>query len=211
MASTAVVTAIGCDEDGWRRMSGPGVVDTESYDSWPAFLRRVRARGAAGVQLVTSDAHEGLRRAIEEVFQGAAWQRCVVHLMRDCARAASGSRSPWRRVSRVVAPVFRLRDAGAAGAAHHLAVETLESCRGDAARILGGSRARRAGIPRLPGLALEAPAYRQRPGAGERGDKAQVARGAGPPVGRLPREAGGGRSRATWTRGGGTLCFVKTT
>ena len=25
---------------------------------------------------------------IEEVFQGAAWQRCVVHLMRDCPRAA---------------------------------------------------------------------------------------------------------------------------
>lgn len=136
VASTAVVTAIGCDEDGWRRVLGLGVVDTESYDSWLAFLRRVRARGAAGVQLVTSDAHEGLRRAIEEVFQGAAWQRCVVHLMRDCARAASGSRSLQRRVSRIVAPVFRLRDAGAAGAAYHLAIGMLESCRGDAARIL---------------------------------------------------------------------------
>lgn len=51
-----------------------------------------------GVRLVTSDAHEGLRRAVEETFQGAAWQRCAVHLMRDCARAASGS----RRRSRVV-------------------------------------------------------------------------------------------------------------
>ena len=65
---------------------------------------------------------------MEEVFQDAAWQRCVVHLMRDCARAASGSR--------IVAPVFRLGDAGAAGAAYRLAIETLESCRGDAARIL---------------------------------------------------------------------------
>ncbi|MBR3313997.1 MAG: transposase [Atopobiaceae bacterium] len=102
VASTAVVTAIGCDGDSWRRVPGLGVVDTEGYDSWPAFLRRIRARGVAGVMLVTSDAHEGLRRAIEEVFQGSAWQRCVVHLMRDRARAASGSRSLQRRVSTVV-------------------------------------------------------------------------------------------------------------
>jgi putative transposase len=136
VASTAVVTAIGCDEDGWRHVLGIGVVDTESYDSWLAFLRGVRSRGVAGVQLVTSDAHEGLRRAIEEVFQGAAWQRCVVHLMRDCARAASGSRSLSRRVSRIVAPVFRLKDEGAVRAAYHLAIGMLESCCRDAARIL---------------------------------------------------------------------------
>ena len=135
VASTAVVTAIGCDEGGWRRVLGLGVVDTESYDSWLAFLRRVRARGVTGVQLVTSDAHEGLRRAIGEVFQGAAWQRCVVHLMRDCARAA-GSGSLSRRVSRTVAPVFRLKDAGAVRAAYHIAIEMLESCCKDAARIL---------------------------------------------------------------------------
>lgn len=135
VASTAVVTAIGCDEDGWRRVLGLGVVDTESYDSWLSFLRRVRARGVTGVQLVTSDAHEGLRRAIGEVFQGAAWQRCVIHLMRDCARAA-GSRSLSRRVSRIVAPVFRLKDAGAVRAAYHLAIEMLEKCCRDAARML---------------------------------------------------------------------------
>ena len=31
VASTAVVTAIGCDEGGWRRVLGVSVVDTESY------------------------------------------------------------------------------------------------------------------------------------------------------------------------------------
>ena len=63
-------------------------------------------------------------------------QRCVVHLMRDCARAASGSGSLQRRVSRIVAPVFRLEDAGAMRAACHLAIEMLEKCCRDAARIL---------------------------------------------------------------------------
>jgi len=136
VASTAVVTAIGCDEEGWRHVLGIAVVDTESYDSWSEFLGRVKARGVTGVQLVTSDAHEGLRRAIEETFQGAAWQRCAVHLMRDCARAASGSRQLQRRVSRIVAPVFRLKEEGAVRAAYHLAIEMLESCCPKAAEIL---------------------------------------------------------------------------
>ena len=135
VASTAVVTAIGCDEGGWRRVLGLGVVDTEAYDSWLAFLRKVRDRGVRGVGLVTSDAHPGLVRAVSEVFQGAAWQRCVVHLMRDCARAA-GSRQLSRRVSRIVAPVFRLKEAGAVRAAYHLAVDMLGSCCPEAAAVL---------------------------------------------------------------------------
>lgn len=136
VASTAVVTAIGCDEDGWRHVLGIGVVDTEGYDSWSEFLGRVKSRGVTGVMPAASDAHEGLRRAIEETFQGAAWQRCAVHLMRDCARAASGSRRLQRRVCRIVAPVFRLKEEGAARAAYHLAVEMLESCCPKAAEIL---------------------------------------------------------------------------
>jgi len=35
------------------------------------------------VQLAISDAHEGLRRAIEQVLVGATWQRCRVHFMRN--------------------------------------------------------------------------------------------------------------------------------
>ena len=71
VASTAVVTAIGYDAGGWRRVLGVDVVDTESYDSWLAFLRAIRSRGAAGVRLVVSDAHPRLVRALGEVFQGA--------------------------------------------------------------------------------------------------------------------------------------------
>lgn len=72
VCSTAVVTAIGCDEGGWRHVLGLPVVDTESYDSWLGFLRAIKDRGVRGVQLVTSDAHKGLVGAIEEVFQGAS-------------------------------------------------------------------------------------------------------------------------------------------
>lgn len=80
----------------------------------------------------------------------------------------------WRRVSRVVAPVFRLRSAGTAGGGlppRHRDARVVPRGRREDPR---GGRARRAGIPRLPGLALEAPACQQRAGEGERGDKAQV-------------------------------------
>lgn len=135
VASTAVVTAIGCDAGGWRRVLGVDVVDTESYDSWLAFLRKVRDRGVSGVELVVSDAHGGLVAAAAEVFQGAAWQRCAVHLMRDCMREA-GSWQLRRRVGRIVSQVFRGRDAATVTAMYHVACDMLQGCCPRAAAIL---------------------------------------------------------------------------
>ena len=40
-------------------------------------------RSRRGVQLVISDAHEGLKQAIQKVMLGASWQRCRVHFMRN--------------------------------------------------------------------------------------------------------------------------------
>ena len=48
---------------------------------WLAFLRSLTARGLSGVELVTSDAHQGLKNAIAAVFTGASWQRCRTHFM----------------------------------------------------------------------------------------------------------------------------------
>lgn len=135
VASTAVVTAIGCDAGGWRRVLGVDVVDTESYDSWLAFLRKIRDRGVSGVELVVSDAHAGLVAAAAEVFQGAAWQRCAVHLMRDCMREA-GSWQLRRRVGGIVSQVFRGRDAATVTAMYHVACDMLEGCCPRAAAIL---------------------------------------------------------------------------
>ena len=138
VASTAVVTAIGCDEGGWRRVLGLSVVDTESYDSWLGFLRRIKGRGVQGVQLVTSDAHKGLVGAIEEAFRGASWQRCAVHLMRDCMREA-GSRQLKKRVGRIMSPAFRAKDAATARAMYHVACDMLRECCPKAADVAEGA------------------------------------------------------------------------
>lgn len=84
-ASQAVVTAIGLDETGHKRFLGVECMDAESYAGWREFLSGLRGRGVDGVVLVVSDAHEGLARAVSETFCGAAWQRCVTHLMRNVA------------------------------------------------------------------------------------------------------------------------------
>lgn len=90
--SCAVVVAVaaGCAAAGpsERRVVGLACIDVESYPAWREFLLSLRRRGLSGVRLVTSDAHEGLVRAVREVMLGAAWQRCVAHFLRNVSDAA---------------------------------------------------------------------------------------------------------------------------
>ena len=83
IVSRAVVVATGVAADGNREVLGLDVGDSEDEVFWTSFLRSLRDRGLDGVQLVISDAHSGLKAAISRVFQGAGWQRCKVHLMRN--------------------------------------------------------------------------------------------------------------------------------
>ena len=83
VVATAVVLAIGVDADGQREVLGLDVGPSEDGAFWLAFLRALVARGLGGVRLVVSDAHQGLRGAIGAVLQGAAWQRCRVHALRN--------------------------------------------------------------------------------------------------------------------------------
>jgi putative transposase len=83
IVNVAVVVATGVNANGNREILGMDVITTEDGAGWLAFLRSLVARGLSGVQLVISDAHEGLKAAIESVLPGAAWQRCRTHAMRN--------------------------------------------------------------------------------------------------------------------------------
>ena len=83
VVSQAVVVATAVRADGNREVLGFDVGDSEDGAFWTAFLRSLKARGLHGVQLVISDAHEGLKTAIGSVFVGSAWQRCRVHFLRN--------------------------------------------------------------------------------------------------------------------------------
>lgn len=83
VVSKAIVIATGVTKTGDREVLGLAVGDSEDGAFWTAFLRSLRVRGLAGVRLVISDAHEGLKGAIGAVLLGAAWQRCRVHFLRN--------------------------------------------------------------------------------------------------------------------------------
>ncbi|HLZ25599.1 MAG TPA: IS256 family transposase [Ktedonobacterales bacterium] len=84
VVAQAVVIAIGLNAaTGQREVLGLDVGPSEDGAFWLAFLRGLVARGLSGVQLVVSDAHEGLKAAIAAVLYGASWQRCRVHFVRN--------------------------------------------------------------------------------------------------------------------------------
>jgi len=94
VTSAGVLLVVGIDEQGYREVLGTWVADSESEATWSEVFAELRERGLAGVRYVVSDDHQGLRAAIDRYFQGALWQRCQVHLVRNVlARVAQGERA----------------------------------------------------------------------------------------------------------------------
>jgi putative transposase len=85
---------------------------------------RLVARGLVGVQLVISDAHEGLKNAIAKVL-GAPWQRCTVHFLRDCLGHAR--RDQHGLLAALIRPIFNAENLAAGRDKLSEAVATLEA------------------------------------------------------------------------------------
>jgi transposase-like protein len=83
VTSAGVLLVVGIDEEGYREILGTWVADSESEATWSEVFAELRQRGLAGVRYVVSDDHQGLRAAIDRYFQGALWQRCQVHFVRN--------------------------------------------------------------------------------------------------------------------------------
>ena len=112
VVSMAVVIAIGASAAGQREVLGLDVGPSEDGAFWLQFLRSLVARGLAGTQLVISDAHQGLKGAIAAVLQGAAWQRCRVHFVRNAL--ALVPKSAAQMVAATIRTVFVQPDAATA-------------------------------------------------------------------------------------------------
>jgi putative transposase len=82
IVSVAAIIAMAVTTDGRREIIGLHLGPSEAEPFWTTFLRDLVRRGLRGVKLVISDAHEGLKAAIQRVL-GATWQRCRVHFMRN--------------------------------------------------------------------------------------------------------------------------------
>jgi len=83
VVSMAVVVATGVTATGEREILGLDVGDSEDEVFWKGFMTSLKQRGLTGVQLVISDQHAGLVKALRRAFQGVAHQRCRVHFARN--------------------------------------------------------------------------------------------------------------------------------
>ncbi|MCH7229161.1 IS256 family transposase, partial [Haloferula sp. A504] len=80
----AVLTAIGiCRETGKRMVLGVSAAISEAEPHWRKFLASLKARGIGIPDLVTSDAHEGLKAALRATLNATPWQRCQFHLQQN--------------------------------------------------------------------------------------------------------------------------------
>ena len=88
IVSKAFMTAFAVDAQGRREILGFGVYANESKESWNDFLLGLRSRGLKGLLMITADAHEGIRDAINKVFPNVPWQRCQFHFSKNISEKA---------------------------------------------------------------------------------------------------------------------------
>lgn len=83
VVSMGILIVLGINEQGMREILAVEVADTENSTTWSDLFKRLKKRGLSGVLLVTSDDHEGIKAAVGRHFQGATWQRCQFHFLRN--------------------------------------------------------------------------------------------------------------------------------
>jgi len=134
VVSVALFVATCVDAEGKRLIAGLSLYPQETYEAWREFLSGLKDRGLSGVVLTISDAHEGLKKAIGEVFSNSSWQRCRTHLSRDiCAHIPKAHKS---EVGRILDRVFTQDDPGITRNAYHSAIDELARISEKAANIL---------------------------------------------------------------------------
>ncbi|HBY97881.1 MAG TPA: IS256 family transposase [Chloroflexi bacterium] len=105
----AVLLATGVDRAGKRQVLGVAVSLSEAEVHWRPFLQRLVDRGRRGVELIVSDAHEGLTAARRAVFGGVPWQGCQFH--RHHNAQADGPRQELKaEVAADIRAIFNARD-----------------------------------------------------------------------------------------------------
>jgi putative transposase len=134
IVNVACLVGVGVNDDGRREILGLDVVTAEDGAGWLAFLRGLRARGLKGVKLVVSDAHPGLRDAIDSVLRGASWQRCRTHFVRNLLTRVP--KAAHAIVATYVRTIFMQPDAESVRAQHARTVEQLRNRFAKAAALL---------------------------------------------------------------------------
>lgn len=134
----SVLVAIGVGEDGFRKVLGVAEGAKEDKAGWSAFLRHLKERGLAGVQLVISDACLGLVESVAELYPEAKWERCIVHWYRNIFSHVPSTKV--REVARMLKAIHAQEDLEAAREKAKAVVEKLRTLKlSKVAELVAGS------------------------------------------------------------------------
>jgi putative transposase len=110
--STTVMLAVGVSEEGQREILGLETAFGETQEAWRRFIDGLKRRGLSGVEVATSDAHDGLKQALKGTFPGLIWQRCQAHFRRNVLdQTPSGYRDRMHQVLDQLLEASSQRDA----------------------------------------------------------------------------------------------------
>ena len=83
VTNMAVLVIAGITLEGRREILACEPMLNESEGTYSRLFDNLNKRGLETVWLCVSDAHKGLRKAVQKAFLGCSWQRCKVHFMRN--------------------------------------------------------------------------------------------------------------------------------
>ncbi|QAV28158.1 IS256 family transposase [Micrococcus luteus] len=139
VVNAVVLLATGVNADGHREVLGLRVATSETGAAWNEFFADLVARGLAGVRLVTSDAHAGLKDAIAANLPGATWQRCRTHYAANLMGITP--KSMWPAVKAMLHSVYDQPDATAVNAQFDRLLDYVSEKLPAVAEHLGDARA----------------------------------------------------------------------
>ncbi|WP_130866391.1 IS256 family transposase [Acidipropionibacterium timonense] len=156
VVSQALVVATGVSGQGRREILGISLGDAETTDFWTSFLRSLRERGLkvaspadpAGVAMVTSDSHAGLKAAVKAILPGAAWQRCRVHFSRNVTQRLGSARS--KPVNALISTIFAQTTPEAVTAQYQAVTDSLTGSFPEIAHMLADAEADLTAFAALP-------------------------------------------------------------
>lgn len=121
--STGVLIVYGISETGQREPLDILLADSENEASWDLLFQNLKKRGLKEIDLVVSDDHQGLVNALKKQFQGAMWQRCQTHFMRNIL--GHSPRHLRKEIANQLKLIFQASDKITA---RKLAKELLQTC-----------------------------------------------------------------------------------
>jgi transposase-like protein len=112
----AVLVAVGVNEEGLREVLAVETYAGERAEAYRSLLKGLIGRGLSGVALVISDDHESIQAAIKTELPGVAWQRCIVHFMRNVlSKVPQGERAAVASDLKSIFAVNRIKGSGYTG------------------------------------------------------------------------------------------------